>query len=144
MGEFFTYTPDQVIIEFDGTIIRGFAPDTFVEVERDEDGFMKLTGTLGDVARSRNLNYGGKITITLMAVSPTNDELSILAEEDEFEGDGYGSLFVKDLNGGTLCHAETAWVLKWPKIDRSKESGTITWVFDCADIEIDASGNVAR
>lgn len=142
MGEFYTYSPDRVIISFNGMPIRGFAPDTFIEVERDEDGFMKLTGSLGDVARSKNLNKGGKVTITLMAVSPTNDDLYGIGLVDEDDGTAYGEIFIKDLSGNMECHADTAWILKWPTVERGKESGTVTWVFDCASIDVRPGGNI--
>jgi hypothetical protein len=142
MADFNNYSPDKVKLNFNGLIINGYANDTFIEVERDEDGFMKYTGALGDVARSRNLNKGGKVTVTLMAVSPINDKLYELAAIDEDDGTAYGPLQISDLSGTMRCHAEIAWVQKWPKIDRGKESGTIQWVFDCADIEIIPGGNV--
>jgi hypothetical protein len=142
MANFNTYSPDRVIVTFAGMIINGFAPDTFVEIERDEDGFMKYVGSLGDVARTHNLNRAGKVTLTLMAVAPINDSLSQYAIVDEIDGDAFGELMVKDLSGNMVCHAEIAWVLKWPKIERGKESGTIQWVIDCADIEVFPGGNI--
>lgn len=142
MADFHTYSPDLVVVTFKNVIINGFAPDTFVEVERDEDGFMKYVGSLGDVARTKNLNRAGKITITLMAVAPVNDLLQTWADIDESTGLGYGSFLVKDLSGNMFCHSETAWIMKRPKVERGKESGTVQWVFDCADVEIGAGGNI--
>lgn len=141
MTDFATYSPDQVIIIFAGARIRGFAKDTFVEVERDEATFMKYTGALGDVCRSRNLNKGGKVTLTLMAVSPTNDDLYGLAALDELDADAFGSLQITDLSGNMKCHAEIAWIEKYPKVERGKESGTVQWTIDCAGIEINPGGN---
>lgn len=147
MGDFKTYSPDHVILTFHGIIINGYANDTFIEVERDEDTFMKYTGALGDVARSKNLNKGGKVTVTLMATAPINDflantaladENTVLTSPDQF----YGPLQIKDLAGKMECFAEIAWISKWPKIDRAKESGTVQWVFDCASIEVYPGGNV--
>lgn len=142
MGDFHTYSPDLVVVTFGDMIMSGFAPDTFIEAERDEDGFMKSVGSLGDVARSRNLNRAGKVTLTLMAVAPVNDLLYQLALIDELDGQSYASLQIKDLSGNMRCHSEIAWVLKWPKIERGKESGTVQWVFDCADLEIVPGGNI--
>lgn len=141
MAEFHNYSPDEVSIVWNGIIINCFANDTFVEIERDEDGFMKYTGSLADVARSRNLNKGGKVTVTLMAVGAVNDLLYEMAAIDEFDGSAYGPLEIRDNSGQMRCHAEIAWVLKWPRVDRGKESGTIQWTFDCADLEIIPRGN---
>lgn len=143
MGDFHTYSPDLVTISFAGLIITGFANDTFVEVERDEAMFTKYTGALGDVARSRSLNKGGKVTITLMAVAPINNDLTGIALLDEVDGDAYAPLMIKDNNGSMVCHADIAWISKMPKIDRAKESGTIQWEFDCAAIDIEPNGNAA-
>src|SRR5688500_8393980 len=120
MAEFFNYSPDKVHLIWNGINITGYAPDTFVQVERDEDGFIKYVGSLGDVARSRSLNKAGKVTVTLMAVSPVNDLLYTLAAQDEADGTAYGSLQLLDLSGTTRCHSEIAWVLKWPTIERGK------------------------
>lgn len=141
MAEFHTYSPDKVIGAFGPIILGGYANDTFIEVERDEDSFMKYTGALGDVARSRNLNRGGKITITLMAVSPTNDALANLAQDDEDFGQNYLPFEIRDDSGNMFVHAEIAWIQKMPKIDRGKESGTVQWVFDCADVAVYVGGN---
>lgn len=141
MSDFATYSPDQVIIIFNGLRLRGFAKDTFVEVERDEATYMKYVGALGDVCRTRNLNKGGKVTLTLMAVSPTNDDLYDLAVTDEDIADAFGPLQITDLSGNMKCHAEIAWIEKWPKIERGKESGTVQWVIDCAGIQMNPSGN---
>lgn len=147
MGDFKTYSPDLVTISWNGVNIIGFAKDTFIEIERDEDTFMKYTGALSDVARSKNLNKGGKVKITLMAVSPVNDILANLALADENVALGspdqfYGPLQIKDLSGTMECFAEIAWIMKWPKVERGKESGTIEWEFDCAAIEVYPGGNL--
>jgi hypothetical protein len=141
MSDFATYSPDQVVITAGSLLIRGYAKDTFVEVERDEDTFMKYVGAGGDACRTRNLNRGGKVTITLMAVSPTNDDLWGLGFIDENQADSFFELMIKDLSGNMLCHAEIAWIKKWPKVERGKESGTIQWEIDCAQLEINPSGN---
>lgn len=143
MAEFHTYSPDRVLVSFGGVLINGFANDTFIEVERDEDTFMKYTGSLADVARTRNLNRGAKVTLTLMATAAVNDELSLIALDDEnaVDIDTVFSFEIKDISGEMFCHAEISWIQKMPKVERGKESGTIQWVFDCADMEIFPAGN---
>ena len=46
-----------------------------------------------------------------------------------------GALQVKDLTNGMLCHAAEAWIMKAPKVERAKESGTIQYVFECAKLD---------
>ncbi len=139
---FNNHSPDAIISTWNGINIIGYADDTFVEVERDEDGFTTLTGALGDVVRARSLNKTGKVTFTLLAASPTNDLLSAAATLDAATGLGYGPLQIKDLNGTMLCFAAEAWIMKHPKVERGREAGTVQWTIACAQLEIYAGGNL--
>ncbi len=136
-----TYNPARVTVSFKGINLTGFMDSTFIEAERDEETFTKHTGATGDVTRTRNLNKGGKVTITLIQVSTTNDLLADLHESDEIFGISFGSLQIKDLAGNMVCRADEAWIQKAPKMERAKESGSVVWVFDCAAIDIFAGGN---
>lgn len=133
---FANYAADQVIVVWNGVNINGFADDTFVEIERDEDGFALLNGALGDVTRARMLARAGKITITLMAHAPVNTQLAALAQKDESFGDGYGPIMVKDLTNNMLASGAEAWIIKRPKIERAKEGGTVQWVFAVAYLSL--------
>lgn len=135
------YHTDQVKVSWNNTNIVGFAGDTFVEVERNEDSFTTYVGSLGDVCRTKNLNRTGKVTITLMASAPTNDVLALLAQEDEDSGVSYGPILIKDLNSNMLVEGAEAWVMKRPKIERAKESGTVQWVFEVAQLFQFEGGN---
>lgn len=143
MSTLFNYTPDKFTVSFKGVNITGFQDGTFIEVERDEDGFTKHVGALGDVTRVRNLNRAGKVTITLIQAAPTNDQLSAIASSDEQFGDGVGALLIKDLNGTTRVSSAEAWIQKWPKVERGKESLSVVWVIECAVLTMsNVGGNV--
>lgn len=142
MSFFRNYDPSQVIFSFFGINVTGYMDGTFIEVERDEDAFTKHVGALGDVTRTRNLNRSGKVTLTLKSEAPSNDLLAALHAQDEQFGLNYGPLSIKDLNGNMRVSATYAWVQKAPKIERAKESGSVQWVFDCADVSIFAGGNI--
>ncbi len=136
------YHTDQVILIWNDIHINGFANDTFIEVERNEDGFTTYVGSLGDVCRTRNLNRTGKVTVTLMASAPVNDTLAALAQDDEDSGLDYAPIQLKDLNGNMRADGAEAWIVKRPKIERAKESGTIQWVFEVAVLNMREGGNV--
>lgn len=136
------YEPDEVSFSFANAIIRGFQEGTFIDAERDSDDWTDHAGALGDVTRVRNLDARGKITLTLMAQSPSNDLLNALYQSDKATGLGFGPIQILDHNGLMEVHASIAWIRKAPKIDRAKEAGSCVWVFACADIEIIARGNV--
>jgi hypothetical protein len=142
MASFKTYNPAFVVVSFGEVNVTGFMDGTFIEAERDEDAFTKHVGSTGDVTRTRNLNTSGKVTLTLVAASPTNDLLAVIHAADELLGLSYRPLQIKDLSGNMVCRSTQAWVMKPPKIERAKESGSCVWVFDCADLKIFAGGNV--
>lgn len=136
------YHTDQVVLVWDGINITGYANDTFVEVERNEDSFTTYVGSLGDVCRTKNLNRTGKVTVTLMASAPVNDLLAARAQRDEDTGLDYGPIQLKDLNANMRADGAESWISKRPKVERAKESGTIQWVFEVAYLNLFEGGNV--
>ncbi len=137
------YSPDEVSMSFKGINITGIQDGTFIEAERNEDAFTTHVGSNGDVTRTKNLNKTGKVTLTLMAESTTNDLLMALHSQDEILGTAYGVLQITDHNGAMRCEAAEAWIMKVPKAERAKESGSCVWVFECARLEIIQGGNVS-
>ena len=144
MADFTTQSPDRIIASWNNINITGYADDTFIEIERDEDGFTFMTGALGDTTRVRSLNRSGKVTFTLMALAPVNDLLADAAQEDEDTGEGYGPLQIVDLNGTMLVSAANAWISKRPKIERAREATTVQWVLQCADLVVFEGGGTLR
>lgn len=136
-----TYDPGQVLINFRGQPILGFADGSFVRVERNEDAFLTKAGADGEIVRARNRNRSGRVTITLMQSSPSNDVLSQAAIADEkLAGTGMGPLQVKDNLGTTQVNAPNAWVVKQPAIEFAKEVGTREWVLECDQLVIHTGG----
>jgi hypothetical protein len=128
------YSPDQVFITFGPHKLEGYADGTFVKVERDEDSFMKKTGADAEVARTRNLNKGGKVTVTLLQTSKSNAimETILLADEVTPAGAGVLPLMVKNAMGYELHSAAEAWIKKPADSELGKEVGNREWVLDCA------------
>jgi hypothetical protein len=136
-----TYDPGSVVLTLGAHIVAGYGPDTMITVERDEDSFTKQVGVDGETARSKNRNRGGKITITLLQTSSTNDVLSGYLLADEASNAGVVPAALKDLNGNTLMIAPSAWVMKAANSEFAKEVGTREWTIDTADMEINVGGN---
>lgn len=136
------HSPDAVVANLDGINISGYADDTFIEVERNEDAITLYVGAGGEYCRSRSLNKSGTVTFTLMATSSVNDLLAAMAQLDEDTGTGYGPLLIKDLNGTMLVSAAEAWIKKRPKIERAREAGTIQWVIECGELIVFEGGNL--
>ena len=124
-----TYDPGQVVANFLGSIITGYAEGTFVEVEYNEDAVSLHVGAAGDGVRSINRNRSGLIRFTLLGSSPSNDVLTAAAALDQLTGDGKGPCFIKDLSGTSLHLAPTAWVRKLPNGAYSKTMADMnrTW-----------------
>jgi hypothetical protein len=137
-----TYDPLLVKAAFNGVLLTGFARDTFISAERDEDAFTKVAGANGDTVRVRNRNRMGAVTFTLMAESPSNDSLSALAKLDELFGAGAGDLLITDLNGTTVCEAQNAWIRKLPTVPYGTEAQNREWMIDCAELIMHVGGNL--
>jgi len=146
MGTLRNYSPQFVSLSFQGINITGFVDGTFVEAERAEDGFTKKVGAGGDVVRVQSMDRSGKVTITLQAASPSNDLLLAIARLDELTGiAGVGALMIKDANTldtEPLAHAESAWIMKIPKVERGKDAAPCVWVFECSNLDLAPSGAV--
>lgn len=131
-----TFDPAKVLVSFAGQVITGFAPDTFISAERNEDGFTLVVGAGGEATRSQSRNKSGTVTLTLMASSQSNDILSAVALADELSGTGVSPLFIKEFNGTTVVMAQNAWIKKLPVMERAKEAGTVEWVFECEAVDL--------
>lgn len=131
-----TYDPGLVVATFFGIPIQGYGDGTFIEVDRSEDAWIPYKGARGDIARARNRDRSGTITITLMATSPTCALLSAIANQDELLGTGVGTVTIKDVLGTTLCSGTAAWVQKHPTITFAKEVETREFVIFCSEIDI--------
>lgn len=142
MADFKNYDPAKVVVSFRGALLVGFMDGTFVTAERTEDAYAMAVGASGDVARVRNRNRTGSITVTLMQTSPSNDALSAIAAADELSGLGYGQAIIKDLNGTTLVRAVNAWIRKLPAAEHSSDLVGRQWVLDCAELEMYLGGSV--
>jgi hypothetical protein len=137
-----TYDPALVFPSLAGIVLSGFADGTFIEAERSEDGFTLTVGASGEAARAQARNRSGRVTFTVLATSQVNDALSALAAQDELLSTGVGVFHMTEARGTTVLHAENAWIMKLPKIERNKEVATVEWVIECEDLEVFAGGLV--
>jgi hypothetical protein len=127
-----TYDPAQIVVTLGPYLLSGFAEGTFVKVSRDEDAFLKKTGVDGETARARNKNRGGKVELTLLQSSASNDTLSAIAQAGELTGTDVYPLLIKDLLGTTLVMAPLAWPQKPADVEEGKEISDRAWTIDCA------------
>lgn len=136
-----TYDPKGISMICGGKILSGFGDGTFIVVERNEQTFNLKVGVDGEGTRAKSNNKSGKITITLMQSSPSNDDLSAFAAADELSNSGVFPCLMKDNNGTTVCAAATAWVQKPANVENAKEVSTRTWVLESDEIDMFVGGN---
>jgi hypothetical protein len=136
-----TYDPKLVSVIVGGKIMSGFADGTYVMVERNEAAYALKVGVDGEGTRAKSNNRSGKITITLMNSSKSNDDLSGFALADELSNGGVVPCMVKDNGGTTLAACETGWVQKIANAELAKEANARTWVIETDSLNMFVGGN---
>lgn len=135
------YDPSSVSIVFAGTIITGYDDGTFVSIERNNDMWAIKVGADGIGTRAKSSDKSGRVTITLMASSPANDKLSAMAVADELSGAGVAPLLVRDGSGRTVASALSAWVVKMPQVEFSKEPSNRAWTLETDSLTLYVGGS---
>lgn len=118
-------------------IDSGYADGEILKIEQDEEDFKKVTGTDGEVTRSKTNNRGARVTLRLMQTSDGNASLSALNAKDKAQagGAGVGSFLVKDRTNGTVKYsAESCWIAKPPSVSFDKTATAREWMIDLADL----------
>jgi len=136
------YDPQEVIVTFGVLQLKGFAEDSMVEAERNEDTFALKVGVDGEPTRTRSANKSGKVTVKLMQTSTSNLALSTLLAADELSPNGLSilPLGIKDNSGNSLVFAAEAWIVKTPKTSYGKDPTARDWAFESGNISIFEGG----
>lgn len=123
--------------------MQGFADGNFLEISYVSDQFADVSGTDGEVSRSKSNDLRATVTLRLMQTSPTNDLLSALVNTDLLAdgGAGVGAFAVTDLSGRTLLASENAWVKKMPDQMFGRESQERAWTIMCDALRSFIAGN---
>ncbi len=131
-----TYEPQNVAFLFNGIEVVGFGPDESINCEYNEDAFTRVTGNDGTVARAKNPDRSGTITLTLLSTSPSNDVLSGFEIRDNLDGSGVGAVLIKDHSGRSLASAKDCWIRKAPAMIFGREVPTRAWVLEAGTLTI--------
>lgn len=131
-----TYDPKDLIIILGSIRVQGYAPGTFVNVERNEDSFALVVGSDGEGARARSNNNSGRATITLLQSSLTNTLFSQQIALDESTGSGVLALLIKDQRGNSLYQAETAWLVKPSAASYGNEIENREWIIETDSMQV--------
>lgn len=136
-----TYDTAQLFITYNGFLLGGFMDGTFLVVERNEETWLPHVGADGEYARARNRNKSGKVKITLMQTSSSNDFLSAQASLDETTGANTGALQVKDGGGRTVLSGADAFISKPAVVEYGKEIAGREWTLEVPQLDVVIGGN---
>jgi hypothetical protein len=141
MGRLKNYNCGQVQVVAGVRTLSGFAPDSIVSVDFDEDSFEAEAGSDGEVTRSVSKNQMATITVKLMQSSDSNDILAAFWASDQAGGAGVFPIMVKDGSGRSLYVGEQAWVQKLPAGDFEKKAKDREWKIRVASLTAVVGGN---
>ncbi len=126
-----TFDPKDVNVIVDGMFLTGFAEGTFVNCEKEEDGWEPYVGAQGDVVRAKNAHPIGTITATLEHTSPSNGFLSGLARSDRT----FAAFMVDQGNRRVTIGGSKCWIQKDADEERGDNPSEVEWVIVVADYE---------
>lgn len=133
MAKTYTYSAKQVIVALGSHAVTGFADDSFVTIEKNGDGITKTVGCDGEIVRSIDPDNTYKVKISLLQPSPTNAFLQNKFAQDYQTGDGTYPILIKDLKGGMIFSADTAWASKPATRTFGKSNNNREWELDTGD-----------
>jgi len=136
-----TYDPKLFTCIIGGKIMSGFSDGTFIKASRNEQAFTLKVGVDGEGTRAKSSNRSGKVEISLMQSSTSNDDLSAFAISDELTSTGAVPILIKDGSGNMVCSAVTGWVQKFPDTEFAKEVSVWTWTIETDSLQFFAGGN---
>lgn len=138
MAMYQQYSPKDVVCSWNGIAIEGFAPDSFLRLQRTSPLVTPVVGAGGQVALTRNADKTGTIEIELMQTSLSNQMLSaIQAKQDdmELEVDIASNFVIYDPSGSVLATGINAWLQELPQIELGRDQNSKTWIFGCEKLD---------
>lgn len=139
MSMFQQYSPKDVVCSWNGIAITGFAPDSFLRLQRNSDLVTPVVGAGGDVALTRNADKTGTIEIELMQTAESNQYLNALyakQENMELELDIASNFIIYDPSGSVMATGVNAWLQALPDVELGADQNSKLWTFGCEKLEI--------
>lgn len=127
MSKVHTYNSKEVKIALGSHIVTGLAEDSFVTIDPNGGGITKKVGCDGEIVRSIDPDDTWIVKISVQQTSETNSFLQQKQRQDQTGGNGTFPILVKDLKGGLVFSADTAWAAKPASRGYGKEAGNREW-----------------
>lgn len=132
-GKVYTYMASKVIAAFGNHEITGFAPDSFITIEKNGDGTTYEQGVDGEGTRSIDPNTSYKIKFSLQQMSTTHKFLEETYFRDQETGEAILPILMKDITGKTVFQADQAWITKLPSYAYGKAAGNREWELEASN-----------
>jgi len=140
-----TWDPKEVIVNYGGSILGGFADGTMVNIApHDADYFKKVVGADGEVQRHKSANNTHQVTVTLLQTSDSNAELYTQLETDKLTGKNMKPLTITDNNGTLMGYWPQAWIRGDPEFPMGKENEDREWTIDTGQRSQSKHGTIKR
>lgn len=128
------YDPKQVICMFGPTLIDGYAPDTFIEIEFNNPRYATQVGATGKGIRSKRNDRSAKIRIMLLPGSPSNLPFQAAMAADEASNAGSLPLKITDIGTGRGWISAGAWVNLEPGASMQAEAQMQVWELETDEL----------
>jgi hypothetical protein len=126
-----TYDPKAVTLSCGPLLISGYSDGTFIKVAlADADLYKVHVGSHGEVARTKNNNKMGYITITLKQTSPSNAKLDLMKNNPT----PFPVLLKNNSDAAYIATAVNAWVSKDPDNEFGGEESKVEWIIACDEL----------
>src|SRR5690606_18976977 len=102
-----------------------------ISIDRNSDVFKPIKAIRGGRTRVRDLDTSATVSLTLLQVSPTNDVLTRIVQEDYISGTGRIDLLLKDQSGNSIFGSSEAYIKGFPKVVYRDSVEAVVWVFEC-------------
>lgn len=130
-----TYNSARVTVSFAGIALSGYMDGDFLQITPEGPRYTDAQGADGEYCYNETNESRVTVTISLMASSASNDDMSALHNRDlaSVNGAGVGALEVRDLNGTSVDNVPFLRIVGIPDRTRGREIGTVAWVLRGVD-----------
>lgn len=137
------YDANEVTCNFTGLPIEsGYADGEFIRIEQDNESFVAVQGTDGQVTRSKTNQDLTTVTIILMQTSEGMSKLSAILNTDLLAGNGagVGPILIRDRQGLAVFEGD-AWIKGPPKASYDRPATAREWALHVANVVRFDGGN---
>lgn len=117
-----------------GIPLDGFAKDSVIEIEPNEDNRKNVTGADGHIESAKMADESATVKVHLMRTSVSHKALRAVYKADRNTRGGatVGPFIMRDTINGMEETSERAWIARRPDYAIGSEVGEVVWTFTLA------------